>query len=143
VWQNERLGLGRFSVLGGWLHGERTDTSAGLYQMMPVHARFAFDEQRNGLTGGVGISVLDRKSSLDPNRFEKSTAGYALLDLRGGYERGHLRIAGGADNLLNRNYALPLGGVNFDDFMASARKSQLKPLTGRGRSMYFALSAQF
>ena len=143
LWQNERLGLGRFSVLGGWQHGERTDTSAGLYQMMPVHARFAFDEQKNGLTGGVGISVLDRKSNLDPNRFEKGTAGYALLDLRGGYERGHLRIAGGADNLLNRNYALPLGGVNFDDFMASGRKSQLKPLTGRGRSVYFALSAQF
>jgi iron complex outermembrane receptor protein len=66
-----------------------------------------------------------------------------LVDLRGGYEHGHMRIAGGTDNLFNRYYALPLGGVNFDDFMASGRKSELKPLTGRGRSVYFALSAQF
>jgi iron complex outermembrane receptor protein len=143
LWQNERMGLGRFSVLAGWQHGERIDTPGGLYQMMPVHARFAMDEQKNGWTGGVGISVLDRKSNLDPNRFEKGTEGYALVDMRGGYERSHLRIAGGADNLLNRDYELPLGGVNFDDFMASGRKSQLKPLTGRGRSVYFALSAQF
>jgi len=36
-----------------------------------------------------------------------------------------------------------LGGVNFDDFMASGRKTELNPLTGRGRTMYVALSAQF
>jgi len=143
VWQNDRLGLARLAILAGWQHGERTDTSSGLYQMMPVHARFGFDEQKKGFTAGAGISMFDRKSQLDPSRFEKATSGYALLDLRGGYEHGHMRIAGGADNLLNRYYALPLGGVNFDDFMASGRKSELKPLTGRGRSVYFALSAQF
>ena len=143
VWQNERLGLGRLAVVAGWQHGERTDSSTALYQMMPVHARFAFDEQRKGVTGGVALALLDRKSRLDPNRYEKPTSGYALLDVRGGFEHGHLRIAGGADNLLNRNYAPPLGGVNFDDFMASGRKTELNPLTGRGRTMYVALSAQF
>lgn len=143
LWQNDRLGLGRLAVLAGWQHGNRTDTSTGLYQMMPLHARFAFDEQKSGFTAGAGIALFDRKSHLDPTRFEKATPGYALLDLRGGYEHGHLRIAGGADNLLNRCYASPLGGVNFDDFMAGGRKSELNPLTGRGRSVYFALSAQF
>jgi iron complex outermembrane receptor protein len=47
------------------------------------------------------------------------------------------------DNLLNKNYELPLGGVNFDDFMASGWMSQIKPLTGRGRSFYVGLSARF
>ena len=48
-----------------------------------------------------------------------------------------------ADNLLNRDYELPLGGVNFDDFMASMWMAQIKPLTGRGRSGSFSLTAQF
>jgi iron complex outermembrane recepter protein len=143
LWRNGRLGLSRLAVLAGWQRGDRTDSSTSLYQITPAHIRFAFDEQKQGFTAGLGITVSDRKSHLDPNRFERATSGYALLDVRAGYEKGPLRIAGGADNLLNRFYALPLGGVNFDDFMASGRKSELKPLTGRGRSAYFALSAQF
>lgn len=143
LWQNEQMGAGKLSVLVGWQHGRRTDTSTALYQMMPVHARLALEEEKNGFSAGVDVSVVDRKSDLDPNRFEKATPGYTLIDLRAAYERGRLRVAGGADNLLNRNYAMPLGGVNFDDFMAGGRKREIKPLTGRGRSVYFALSAQF
>ena len=63
--------------------------------------------------------------------------------MNAGYERGHLRMSAGADNLLNREYELPLGGVNFDDFMASMWMSQIMPLTGRGRSSYASLTAQF
>jgi outer membrane receptor protein involved in Fe transport len=54
-----------------------------------------------------------------------------------------LRASAAADNLLNRNYELPLGGVNLDDFMASMWMSQIKPLTGRGRSAYASLTVQF
>ena len=35
------------------------------------------------------------------------------------------------------------GGVNFDDFQASGWTSQLKPLTGPGRSFYIGLSVPF
>ena len=38
---------------------------------------------------------------------------------------------------------LPLGGVNFDDFMASGWMSAIKPLTGRGRAVSFSLTARF
>jgi hypothetical protein len=48
----------------------------------------------------------------------------------------------GADNLPNRDYELPLGGVNYDDFLASMQMSQIKPLTGRGRSLYGSLAAR-
>jgi hypothetical protein len=33
-------------------------------------------------------------------------------------QKGHLRASAPVDNLLNKNYEL-LGGVNFDDYMAS------------------------
>jgi hypothetical protein len=52
-------------------------------------------------------------------------------------------MSAAADNLLNKNYELPLGGVNLDDFMASMSMNQVKPLTGRGRSAYISLIAQF
>ena len=143
VWQNDRFGLGRLTALGAWQQGKRTDSSTALYQMMPVHAHIGFDEQKSGFTGGFGVDVADRKSDADPNRFEMPTPGYALFEVHAGYQRGHFRVAGGTDNLFNRYYELPLGGVNVDDFLSSGRTSQLRPLTGRGRSVYFALGAQF
>jgi iron complex outermembrane receptor protein len=89
------------------------------------------------------MQAVDRKSNLDSHRFEQATPGYTLFNLYAGYQRGHLRANAAADNLFNKNYELPLGGVNFDDFMASMWMSQIKPLTGRGRSVTFSLTAQF
>jgi outer membrane receptor protein involved in Fe transport len=54
-----------------------------------------------------------------------------------------LRASAAADNLFNKDYELTLGGVNFDDFMASMWMCQIKPLTGRGRSVYANLIARF
>ena len=111
--------------------------------MMPLHARLNLDEELKGFTGGFSIQALDRKSRVDPNRLEQVTPGYTLYDLHTGYHRGYLEANAAADNLFNRNYELPLGGVNFDDFMASGRMSQIKPLTGRGRLLSFSLTARF
>ena len=71
------------------------------------------------------------------------TPGYTLFNLHAAYRRGPLQASAAADNLLNKEYELPLGGVNFDDFMASGWMSQIKPLTGRGRSFYGSLTARF
>ena len=129
--------------MGSWLHGERLDTQTPLYQMMPLNARAALDEQLQGFTAGIGVQAVDRKSNVDPRRYEQVTPGYALLNLHAGWHRGRLQASAGADNLLNRNYELPLGGVNFDDFMASGWMSRIKPLSGRGRSAYASLRVQF
>ena len=143
VWNGDQWGRGRLSGVAGWLHGERLDTGTGLYQMMPLNLRMAFDEELKGWTAGVGVQAVERKSRVDPHRYEQPTPGYALFNLRTGYRRGLLRMGAAADNLLNRDYELPLGGVNFDDFMASMWMAQIKPLTGRGRSGSFSLTAQF
>ena len=143
AWNNLTFGQGRISAVAGWLHGERTDTSTGLYQMMPLNLRVNFDEELKGLTAGLGMQAVDRKSNVDPNRFEQKTPGYSLFNLHAGYRRGHFLANAAADNLLNKWYELPLGGVNFDDFMESMWMGQIKPLTGRGRSVSFSLTAQF
>jgi len=143
IWDSARFGRGEISGVAGWLHGERLDTGTGLYQMMPLNARVGFDEKLKGWTAGLGIQMAERKSDVDPLRFEPRTPGYALLNAHAGYQWRRVRLDAGADNLLNKCYALPLGGVNFDDYMASAWTSQIRPLTGPGRSLYTGLTFRF
>ena len=143
LWNSARFGRGELSGVGGWLRGKTLDTGNGLYQMMPLNARVGLNETFKGWTGGAEIQAVDRKSDVDHLRFEQQTPGYALLNLHLGYQWRRLRLDVGGDNLLNKYYYLPLGGVNFDDFMASMWMSRIMPLTGRGRSAYVSLSTRF
>ena len=143
IWNGHTFGVAKIGAVAGWLHGERLDTSTGLYQMMPVNLRVVFDEEFKGLTAGFGIQAVDRKSNVDPHRFEQTTPGYSLFNVHASYRRGHLFASVATDNLLNKTYDLPLGGVNFDDYMGSMWMGKIKPLTGRGRSASFNLTAQF
>jgi iron complex outermembrane receptor protein len=143
LWKSDRLGTGRISGVAAWLHGERLDSETPLYQMMPLKTRVTLDETWKGFSGGVGVEAVNRKSKVDPHRFEQSTPAYTLVNLHAEYQRGFLHISAAGDNVLNKEYEEPLGGVNFDDFMASGWTSQIRPLTGRGRSIFFNLSARF
>jgi iron complex outermembrane receptor protein len=143
LWQSDGAGRGTLSGVAGWVHGSRLDTGSGLYQMMPLNARLALEEERKDFTAGVGAQAVDRKSRLDPNRFEQATPGYALFDVHAGFRRGFLQANASVENLFNRDCDLPLGGVNLDDFMASMQMNQIKPLTGRGRSVLLNVTANF
>jgi iron complex outermembrane receptor protein len=143
LWNGLRGGTGTLKGVAGWLHGERTDRSTPLYQMMPLNMHVNFDEAVKGFGGGVGIEAVDRKRDVDPRRYEQPTPGYALLNLHASYRRGAFEAVGGADNLFNKAYELPLGGVNMDDFMAGMWMGTIKPVTGRGRSAFFNLTARF
>jgi iron complex outermembrane receptor protein len=142
IWNDAKFGRGEFSGVVGYLHGERLDGAGGLYQMMPLNARLAFDEKRKGWSGGIQVQAVDRKSNVDLRRFEQPTPGYTLVGVRTAYQRGYIRFDLGCDNLFNKYYELPLGGVNFDDYMASGWMSQIRPLTGRGRSVYAGLTME-
>jgi iron complex outermembrane receptor protein len=143
LWDSIRGGTGTLSGVAGWLHGERTGSSTPLYQMMPLNAHINFDESVKSLSAGFGLEAVDRKRNIDPRRYEQQTPGYALLNLHATYRRGAFEASGGVDNLLNKAYELPLGGVNMDDFMAAMWMGAIKPVTGRGRSAFFSLTARF
>jgi iron complex outermembrane receptor protein len=140
IWESARYGRGEITGDAGWLHGRRLDAGTGLYQMMPVNVRFGLNEKLKGWTAGPEIQWVDRKHNVDPLRYEQRTPGYALLNFNTGYQWRRLHFDAGGNNLLNRLYDLPLGGVNLDDFLASGRTSQIRPLTGPGRSVYIGLS---
>ena len=147
LWKNIPLGTGTLSVVGGWLHGERLDTHTALYQMMPLNLRVNLDDaiklRQGGWSGGVGMDAVGRKSRVDPHRLEQQTPGYTLFNLHTAYRRPHLELSAAVNNLLNKNYEMPLGGVNMDNFLASGSKSKVAPVTGRGRSAYFSATIRF
>jgi len=143
LWDSIRGGTGTLSGVAGWLHGERTGSSTPLYQIMPLNAHVNLDEAVKGLSAGIGLEAVDRKKNVDPRRYEQQTPGYTLFNLHATYRKGAFEASGGADNLLNKAYELPLGGVNMDDFMAAMWMGTIKPVTGRGRSAFFSLSARF
>jgi iron complex outermembrane receptor protein len=143
IWHSARYGRGEISDIAGWLHGRRLDTGTGLYQMMPLNTRVSFTEKLKRWTAGPEVQLVDRKSDVDPLRYEQRTPGYALLNFNAGYQWQHVRVDAGGYNLTNKYYYLPLGGVNFDDFQASGWVGQIRPLTGPGRSFFIGLSVPF
>lgn len=142
LWSNE-YGKGSVHLLGGWVHGDQLDNHTPLYQMMPLNARLSLSEELRGFEASAELVAVDRKNNVDPNRFEQQTPGYALFNLSAGYHRGFLSFSAAGENLVNRLYELPLGGVNFDDFMAGGWMGSIAPLTGRGRSGSVRLTARF
>ncbi len=79
IWKSARFGRGEISDVSGWLHGRRLDTGTGLYQMMPLNTRLGLTEKLKRWTAGPEVQLVDRKSAVDPLRFEQRTPGSALL----------------------------------------------------------------
>ncbi|MFZ2313757.1 MAG: TonB-dependent receptor, partial [Methylobacter sp.] len=94
-----------------YVRGQNNDTGGNLYQQMPFNATVALEHQRGGWSNTIETQIVAPKTDVQDVRLEPKTAGFALLNLRSSYTWKHLRIDSGIDNLLDKNYALPLGGT--------------------------------
>jgi hypothetical protein len=138
------LGQGKISGVAGWLHGERLDTSTGLYQMMPLNLRVAFDEELKGFTPASASRpwiASPTSIRIAMNKPRRGTRSSICTRATGA---GTLHANAAADNLLNKWYELPIG------------RSELRRLHGQyvdepdqaahghaGRSVSFSLTARF
>ena len=73
-------------------------------------------------------------------RNEPVTPAYALLGAHAAMTVKGWRVAVDATNLLDKAYALPLGGQSLGDYVATGT---LRPVPGRGRSVDVSLSRRF
>jgi iron complex outermembrane receptor protein len=80
------------------------------------------------------------KNRADATRNEPRTNGYALVNLRTGYAWGNYRMGLDVQNLFDKGYDLPLGGMSLGDYKATGA---LRPAPGRGRSFNVGLTAKF
>jgi iron complex outermembrane receptor protein len=110
---------------------------------MPVHGNVALEHHRGNWSSALEFQAVDAKRDVEAVRNELATPGYALANLRTGYqwkvgERVGLRLDAGLDNLTNRNFVLPLGGRYW-----VGDKTGNSSVPGMGRSLNTGLTFQF
>ncbi len=136
---------GSFALTGilGYVRGENLDTGGNLYHIMPLHGTLALEHRSGQWSSTLEFQAVDAKTDVQAVRNELRTAGYALVNLRSGYqwklaETAGMRLDAGIDNLANRKYDLPLGGRYW-----IGDKTGNSSVPGMGRSFYGGLTFQF
>lgn len=136
-----KTNFGRFTSKGilGYVHGENMDTHDNLYHMMPVNAKLALEHQLEKWSNSVEFQLVAAKNDVTHVRNELKTAGYGLVNLRTGYEWKQIRLDAGIENLLDKNYDLPLGGA----YLGARPASYGSNVPGMGRSAYVGVTVKF
>lgn len=129
----------------GWIKGENTTTSDGLYNIMPLNGKVGLKQRLGKWSHELEWVVVDTKRRVSDVRNEIRTPGYALANWRGSYEWPKARIDLGIENLFNRFYALPLGGayVGQGSSMSTGTIPWGVQVPGMGRSLNVAVNLKY
>jgi iron complex outermembrane recepter protein len=122
-----------------YVRGQNLTRHDNLYQQMPLNATLDLDYKWKGLTATLETQLVAPKDTVQAIRLEPKTAGYALLNLRGSYDWKYFRVDAGIENILNKNYSLPLGGI----YLGEAGMPAGIPIPGYGRSFNIGLTATY
>lgn len=142
LWNNDSYGKGQLRGVGGWVQG-RTIDGDNLYHMMPLHSTITLEETLGRWSSAIETQLVSSKKVVDGLRNEPETAGYALLNLRTSYQWPNVRWDAGVNNVMDKFYYQPLGGVNFDNFQASNYTAPLGSVAGPGRAFYTSITINF
>lgn len=121
----------------------KADNDDNLYNIMPVNARLVLEHSLEGWSSSLETVLVGSKNKLSSVRAEQRTAGYALANFRTSYKLAKsVRLDAGVDNLFDRQYNLPLGGLEYAsaDMMAGGAP---RPLRAMGRSINAGVSMDF
>ncbi len=143
LWNSERFGLFGLSGLIGYVNGENLDTGDTLYHMMPINAQMTLNHQLGNWTNAVQVTMVNAKTDVNELRNEPTTPGYALVDLRSSYQWENVRLDLGINNLFDKLYYAPLGGVDWADYSAGGRVGLISPVPGQGRSFNAGVTVTF
>ncbi len=141
---NPASGVFRITSAAGYVRGEDLSTLTPLYHMMPLHGSLALEHEYRAWSSTLRFSTVARKTAVDTMRLEPPTAGYSLVDLRTAYEWRNLRLDFAIANLLDRQYASPLGGTwQSAAYPPGFAGSTFRPLPAAGRSFDTGFSVKF
>lgn len=117
----------------------KADNGDNLYNIMPLSARLALDHNLGAWSNTLETVLVASKDKVSSVRAEQKTAGYAIANFRTSYKvTKSIRLDAGVDNLFDRQYSLPLGGLEYATAMTG-----LKPVRGMGRSINAGVSVDF
>lgn len=137
-------------VGGNWLargtvsyvHAE-AEGGDSLYNIMPLNARLAVEHDYNSWHTVLEAELVASKNRVSAVRAEQKTAGYALLNWRSSVDVSRsIQLNVGIDNLFDRSYRLPLGGLEYAsaDMMMGVAPSTMRAV---GRSINAGFSVSF
>jgi iron complex outermembrane receptor protein len=145
--------LGSFNAKGllNYVNGKNMTTGDHLYNIMPLNAKLAIEHQKGGWTNVLEAKLVDAKDNVQAVRQELKTAAYTLLNFYSSYEWKKVRVDIGIENMLDKYYALPLGGAYLGQgaTMMSTTMGGITPpyygtsVPGMGRSVNTSLTFKF
>ncbi len=121
----------------------KADNGDNLYNIMPLNAHLALDHRLGSWSNTLEAVLVSAKDKVSAVRAEQPVAGYAIANFRTSYKVSKsIRLDAGVDNLFDRQYNLPLGGLEYAsaDMMAGTPP---KPLRAPGRSINAGVSLDF
>jgi iron complex outermembrane receptor protein len=137
-------GVLRITSSVAYEHGEELSTRTPLYHVMPLHGAVALEHDFKAWSSVLRLNTVDRKTAVDPLRLEPPTAGYSLIDFHTAYAWRNLRLDFAITNLLDRQYAGPLGGTwQSAQYPPGYAGATFRPLPAAGRSFDTGLSVNF
>jgi iron complex outermembrane receptor protein len=141
----ESADAGSFDLLGvlGFVDGENLDSGDNLYHMMPINAQLTLAHQLGHWSNSIEVVAVAEKSQVNDLRNEPFTPGYALVNLRTSYEWESIRVDLGVENLFDKLYYAPLGGVDWADYKAAGQMGAIGPVPGEGRSFNAGVTMKF
>ena len=117
----------------------KADNGDNLYNIMPLNGRLALDHSLGAWNSSFETVLVASKDKVSDVRAEQKTAGYAIANFRTSYKIAKaVRLDAGVDNLFDRQYNLPLGGLEY-----TTANTGLKPLRAMGRSINAGVSIDF
>lgn len=143
LWADTGYGSGLIKGYVGLTRGEQINTGDSLYHMLPVNADVTLEHKLGGWTNSVELQLMGAKTETDPTRQEHSTPAYALVNLRTGYEWQNVSLGLGVDNLFDKQYYDPLGGLDISGARAGGRQTQFDELAAMGRSFTAEMTVKF
>ncbi|HTN15538.1 MAG TPA: TonB-dependent receptor [Sphingomonadaceae bacterium] len=140
LWRGEGQDGTRLNASASWLRGDNLTDGGPVYRQMPFNARLSLDHRQGALELGAELEWVAEKTRVDVTRNEPTTGDYALVNLSAAYTVGGVRLSLEAQNLFDKAYALPLGGMSLGDYKETG---DLRVVPGRGRSINVGLSTRF
>ncbi|MBU1310565.1 MAG: TonB-dependent receptor [Gammaproteobacteria bacterium] len=137
-----RLGQWQLQAEAKVNRGTRDNSNEPLYQQRPFNTSVQLQHQLGKLQTALKWQWQDGKSRLDSRRLENPTASYALLDLNSQWQHNQLTLNFGISNLLDKDYELPLGGVNIAEYRQD-NSNGFSQLKGAGRSLNAGIRYSF
>jgi iron complex outermembrane receptor protein len=130
-----------------YVRGKDEDGS-NLYNIMPLNGKFYLDHQEGGWANTLELVVVANKDKIDSVRDEQKTSGYSLLNFRTGYRINNtFRVDAGIDNIFDKTYAYPLGGLDYLKTVESAPPMSFmnRPIlvNAMGRSANISVTVNF